>query len=105
MLICFILVVSIQFLSSNVAPEAVFYGSILLDTELQRVEDLFSGRLILDIDALDHVLEFAFEKVLIGSLHFGALHLLLEFLTENAVELVDVLLLVSLVHVPAKGTK
>ena len=46
--------------------------------------------------------DFAFEKVFVGCLRVSILHLLLKLVAENAVELIDVLLLVPLIVRPTK---
>ena len=97
-----ILVVSVQHLSSHILPNAILDVLITLDTQLQSIENFIPGRLKIDFGALYNTLELAFKKVFIGCLRVSILHLLLKLVAENAVELIDVLLLVPLIVRPTK---
>ena len=54
---------------------------------------------------MDYTLKFSFEEILVSSLSLRVLHLLLQLVAQDAIELVDVLLLVPLIVVPAESLK
>ena len=97
-----ILVVSIKHLSSHILPNAILDILISLDTKLESVKNFIPGRLKINFGALDNTLELAFKKIFVSCLCVCILHLLLKLVAEDAIELIDVLLLVPLIVRPSK---
>lgn len=97
-----ILVVAIQPLLLYVLSKAILNGLVSFHGQLNVDELLFACRLVININAFINVLNFSFEQLLKGALHRSVLHLLVELLVQDLVELADILLLVNVVDVPAE---
>lgn len=103
--ISLILVLSIEPLLFDILFDALFDVGVASDPQLNCVELVVARGLVLNVDALDHVLSLALEEAIVGSFDWCVLHLLVELVAEDAVELVDVLLLVDVLGVPAESLK
>mmetsp|Transcript_7650 Transcript_7650/g.19494 ORF Transcript_7650/g.19494 Transcript_7650/m.19494 type:complete len:1162 (-) Transcript_7650:210-3695(-) len=98
-----VLVLAVEELLGNILVERLVDVLPPLHRELQVVERLLAPRLVLHVDALDVVGELALEEVRHRPLDRRALHLLLELVDEDAVQLLHVVLHESIRRVPAEG--
>ena len=98
-----ILIGTIKLLRLNILHYGILNCSVALNRQLQGIKHFVPRRLVVNIQALDDVLEFSLEKPLVGALDLRAEHLLFELVTQYAVEFIDVLLLVFLRGGPAEG--
>mmetsp|Transcript_35695 Transcript_35695/g.79388 ORF Transcript_35695/g.79388 Transcript_35695/m.79388 type:complete len:458 (-) Transcript_35695:917-2290(-) len=73
-----------------------------LDVQLQVHERLIAGGLVVHVDALNVVGGVALKQLVDNLLHAGALHLLLQLLTQHPVELLHVVLHERIVRAPPK---
>lgn len=98
-----VLVLAIQLLFRHVFSEAILYSLVAFYVQLQINEFLAPGRFIIDINAFHDVLYFALEQLLKRALDCCVFHLLVQLLAQDLVEFTNILLLVDVVDVPAKG--
>ena len=98
----FVLVGAVQSLLSNILPKRILNGLVSFNSELYGIERFFSCRFEINIYALYHILLFPFEEMFESALYWGILHLSVQLLTQNAIELTYILLLVDLLAVPAE---
>mmetsp|Transcript_15423 Transcript_15423/g.33400 ORF Transcript_15423/g.33400 Transcript_15423/m.33400 type:complete len:250 (-) Transcript_15423:783-1532(-) len=101
-------VVSIQAFFCCKIPERLFDIPQLspvfcLDVELNVVERLVALRLVVNVDALNVVFHLSLEEVFDGSVAGSALHLLLQTVTEDPVQLLGIVLSEGIGRVPAEG--
>lgn len=100
-----VLVLSIQPFLLDVLPHTVLDGVVAAHPQLYRVELVLARRLVLDVDTFYDILRLSFKESVEGSLNRRILHLLVELVAENTVELVHVLLLVDVLRVPPESLK
>ena len=55
------------------------------------------------MEALDDCLRFSFKEGLVSAFDLGVLHLSLQLVTQDAIELINILLLILFIVVPAKS--
>jgi hypothetical protein len=93
-----VLVIASEVLSSNVLTHTLLDSRVTFDVQRDRGKGLSPRRLEIKalVDATDYRLRFALEQAIVSSGHLSALHLLLQCVGKNAVELVNILLLVAL---------
>mmetsp|Transcript_10812 Transcript_10812/g.33786 ORF Transcript_10812/g.33786 Transcript_10812/m.33786 type:complete len:218 (+) Transcript_10812:985-1638(+) len=77
--------------------------SLVLDVQLEVVERLITSGAVVDVHTFDVVLHLALKEPLDGAVHRRALHLLLQPVAEQAVELLRIVLHEGVRCVPAKG--
>lgn len=77
MVIRLVLIVASEQLLSDVLPYRVLDRLGVNEGELERIEDLVAARLVVDFDALDHVLNGSLEQFTVGVLLAHLLHFFL----------------------------
>mmetsp|Transcript_56186 Transcript_56186/g.171121 ORF Transcript_56186/g.171121 Transcript_56186/m.171121 type:complete len:383 (-) Transcript_56186:558-1706(-) len=81
---------------------AQFLAALALDVELNVVKRFVAARLVIDVDALDVILHLALEQALDRAIHGPALHLLLDPVAQDPVQLLYIMLREGVHRVPAK---
>ena len=98
-----ILVLAIQLLLRHVLSEAVLDCLVSFYVQLQINEFLAPSRFIINMNAFHNILYLSLEQLLKRALNCRVFHLLVQLLAQDLVEFTDILLLVDIVNVPAKG--
>ena len=75
---------------------------ITLETKRKSVERLITSSLDIDINTLNDALQGTLEQLLVSSLNLSIDHVVLQHVTQLAIELVNIMLFVSFTHAPTK---
>mmetsp|Transcript_129327 Transcript_129327/g.322395 ORF Transcript_129327/g.322395 Transcript_129327/m.322395 type:complete len:237 (+) Transcript_129327:2754-3464(+) len=89
-------------LSQGLLDVAKLLSALALDVQLDVVKGFVAPRLVIDVDALDVVLEFTLKEPLDGPIHRGALHLLLDTIAQDSVQLLRIVLCEGVHRVPTE---
>ena len=85
--------------------DTLFYCLITSDYELDSIKLFISRGFIILVYAFYYVLQLTLEKSIEGAADWSVLHLFVQLFTQDAVELVDILLLVNIIAIPSKCLK